>query len=406
MLQFKLPADKLITGMYVAKLDRPWVETPFLFQGFLVKDDNDIRKVRECCEYVFIDVERGKAPAPEAGGTQRPAVNLPPAPIPKPAVHYEVETEVEEELANAQQAQSALSDAVGNLLDDVRVGKPPDIANVKRTVGQVEQSIIRNPDAFMWLRRLKTRDSYTYSHCLDSSVLAIAFGRQMGLPRPQIHDLGVGALMFDVGKMKLPPELLAKPEALTEEEFDRVKQHVEFSVEIMKDIPDMTQSSISLAATHHERFDGSGYPAGLKGGEIPLLGRMAAIVDCFDAITRERPYAAAMSPHQAIRHLYEFRNTRYQEELIEQFIQTLGIYPTGTLVELSNGEVGMVIGQNRVRRLRPKVIVLLGADKAPLGHTPIRDLMEDTVADDGQDLNIVKTLEAGAYGIQPDEFYL
>ena len=113
-----------------------------------------------------------------------------------------------------------------------------------------------------------------------------------------------------------------------------------------------------MVASHHERFDGSGYPKGLKGGEIPLLGRIAAIIDFYDAVTSDRPFAEAMSPHAAIKYLYTFRNTHYQDELIEQFIQTIGTYPVGTLVELNTGEVAIVIEQNQVRRLLPKVVVV------------------------------------------------
>jgi HD-GYP domain-containing protein (c-di-GMP phosphodiesterase class II) len=234
----------------------------------------------------------------------------------------------------------------------------------------------------------------------------IAFGRQMGLASGQIRDLGIGALMFDVGKMKLPPELLMKPEALTVNEFKEVKLHVQYSLEIMEETRGITPNAVAIAATHHERFDGTGYPNGLRGGEIPLLGRMAGIVDFFDAVTSDRPHCAATSPHDAIKYLYEYRNTGFQDELIEQFIQTLGVYPVGTMVELNNGEVGIVIGQNPVQRLRPKVILVLDAEKNPLGITPIRDLMVESQDSGGRELHIKKSLEPGTYDIHPDEFYL
>ena len=292
------PAHQIAIGMYISKLDRPWVETPFMFQGFLVKEEKEIKRLQEYCEHVYIDIEKGKAPDPELTGRAPPKLpeDITPAPIPKPRVKYEVEVEVEEELEVAQETHEQVTEAVGNLMEDVRAGKAPQITDVKQSVTQMEESILRNPDAFMWLRRLKKKDTYTYSHCIDCSVLAIAFGRQMGLPRVQIQALGVGAMMFDVGKMRLPAELLAKPEALTVQEFNIVKQHVEYRVEIMKGMRGISQQSVAMAATHHERFDGSGYPGGLSGGDIPLMGRMAAIVDCFDAITSNRPYADAVSP--------------------------------------------------------------------------------------------------------------
>jgi HD-GYP domain-containing protein (c-di-GMP phosphodiesterase class II) len=149
----------------------------------------------------------------------------------------------------------------------------------------------------------------------------------MGLAPGQIRDLGIGALMFDVGKMKLSLELLMKPEALTVNEFKEVKLHVQYSLEIMKETRGITPNAVAIAAIHHERFDGTSYPNGLRDGEIPLLGRMAGIVGFFDAVTSDRPHCAAMSPHDAIKYLYEYRNTGFQDELIEQFIQRLGVYP-------------------------------------------------------------------------------
>lgn len=430
LFQLKLATEKLTEGMYVTELDRPWTETPFLFQGFLIKSAEEVTQLQEYCEHVFIDIERGSAPGDQdigmysasgaravSGGKQshaqgvekRPAGDareLPPAPIPPPKVHYQVRADVEEEIEVAKEAHKAVSEQVWSVLDDVRLGHKAQISELKRAVVQMEESILRNPDAFMWLRRLKSKDSYTYAHCIDASVLAIAFGRQLGMPRGQIQNLALGALMFDMGKMKLPEELLSKPGRLTDEEFALMKKHVEFSVEIMRETKGVSEHAIDMAATHHERFDGSGYPNGASGGEIPLLGRVAGIVDFFDAITSDRPYAPARSPHEAIRNLYELRNTAFQDELIEQFIQTLGAYPVGTLVELSNGEAGIVIGQNRVRRLRPKVMVVLDSNKKPLEIAPTRDLIVETTADDGRPLDIVKALEPGAYGIDPDEFYL
>jgi HD-GYP domain-containing protein (c-di-GMP phosphodiesterase class II) len=213
-------------------------------------------------------------------------------------------------------------------------------------------------------------------------------------------------MMADIGKMKLPESLLLKSEKLTPDEMEIVRQHADFSVELISGTRGMTHQVVGMVAAHHERFDGSGYPRGLAGGDIPMLARMAAIGDTFDAITSDRPYAVGAAPHEAIRELYEMRNTAFQDELVEQFIQTLGPYPVGTLVELKNGEIAIVIAQNRMRRLRPKVVVLLDANKKTLASIPARDLMTETVDDEGADISIAKSLPPGAHGIDPDEFYL
>ncbi len=410
MNQVKVPAEELARGMYVAQLDRPWVETPFLFQGFVIENEGQIAKLQKYCDHVFVDVERGDAPSrPPAGARPRGAgvaLRVPPAAVPEPAVAYRDETPVEEELETAREARESVVQAVGEFLDHVRQGRKPEIADVKRTVRDMEQSILRNPDACLLLRLLKDKDSYAHAHCVDSSVLAIAFGRQLGLQRDQVHVLGLGALLADVGKMRVPTELLEAPRSLTGEEVAVVRDHVRHSVEIMREMRGIDPAAVEMVECHHERHDGSGYPRGLAAGDIPLFGRMAAVVDTFDAITSERPYATAISPHDAIRKLYEWRGHAFQEELVEQFIQMLGVYPVGTLVELTTGEVGVIIGQNRVRRLRPKVMLLLDAEKAPLEINPIRDLLAETHDEAGLEIAVASTLEPGAYDLDPADFYL
>lgn len=407
MLQMKIAAHLVAKGMYVSNLDRPWTETPFPFQGFLVERESELRGLQEHCVHVFIDVEKGiSPPSSDLGKPARLPANIPPAPLPKPAVKYDNETPVEDELKIATEVRDAVSDKVVEFMEDIRSGKAPNIASVKQAIGQMEQSILRNPDAFMWLRQLRKKDSYAYTHCIDCSALAVAFGRQLGLPPDQIHDLALGALLFDIGKTKVPQKLLTKPGKLTEEEFSSVKMHVEFGLGIVDGDNAITPQTRAMIATHHERFDGTGYPKRLSGGDIPLLGRIAAIVDFYDAVTSDRPYSKAMSPHDAIKYLYKFRNTHYQDELIEQFIQTIGAYPVGTLVELSTGEVAIVIEQNQVRRLLPKVIVILDGNKIALGNPPIQDLMLGPAEDPDNFVTIAKSLEPGSHGIEPEDFYL
>jgi HD-GYP domain-containing protein (c-di-GMP phosphodiesterase class II) len=390
--------------MYVAELDRPWVETPFMFQGFIVRDPREIQRIQGYCAFVFVDNERGIVPSNPGSASGTASMSL--APLPKPSIVYEVESEVESELETAKNVHIAVTQSFGQLLTEVRSGQAPQLAQVREVISEMEESILRNPDAFMWLRRLKKKDSYTFSHCIDTSILLMAFGRQMGLPRQHIHELGLGGLMADIGKMKVPDALLRRDGPLNPAEFEVVKRHVNYSVEIMGASRDMAPNAIAIVAAHHERFDGTGYPDKLSAGQIPMHARMAAIVDTFDAVTSDRAHAKALAPHDAIALLYEQRNKGFQDELIEQFIQTLGPYPVGTLIEFDTGEVGIVIEQNRVRRLRPKVVLLLDASKRPIKSTPTLNLMSETHNEDGQAINILHSLTPGAYDIDPEEFYL
>jgi HD-GYP domain-containing protein (c-di-GMP phosphodiesterase class II) len=393
--------------MYVSHLDRPWTETPFPFQGFLVAKESELRGLKRHCAHVFIDVGKDLAPSSSTMGSAAPlAAHIPPAPLPRPSVKYEKQAAVEDELKIASEVREAINDKVGECIEDIRSGRAPNLSSVKQAIARMEESIVRNPDAFMWLRQLRKKDADSHTHCIDYSALAVAFGRQLGLPAEQIHELALGALLFDIGKTKIPEKLLSKPGKLSDEEFSIVKMHVEFALGIIDGANGISLQTREMFATHHEHFDGSGYPKRLKGREIPLLGRIAAIIDFYDAVTSDRPYSSAMSPHDAIKYLYTFRNTHYQDELIEQFIQTIGAYPVGTSVELSTDEVGIVIEKNQVRRLLPKVIIVLDANKIPVGNPPIRDLMLEANENWSGFVSIEKSLDPGSHGIDPEDYYL
>jgi len=410
-MEKKVDREELALGMYVSRLDRPWLETPFLFQGFIIQSQTEISDLQRHCQFVYIDIEKGE-PAkkylePKPNQQQRAEADLkrlcrstPGKPI------YPDTISVEEELAPARDSHHDACERISNILDDVRCGRKLNIAAAEQAVNKMIESILRNPDAFMWLTKLKNKDSYTYAHSIDACALAITFGRHLGLPRTELEQVAVGTLLFDIGKMKLPEELLDKPGRLTAEEFTLMQAHVAHSVDLMSDTKGISPTSSEVAYSHHERHNGRGYPRGLDSDHTSVYGKIAAIVDCYDAITSDRPYSIAVSPHEAIRSLYEWRNVDFQEELVEQFIQCLGVYPTGTLVELSTGQVGIVLSQNRVRRLRPKVMLVLNDEKHGYDIAPTVDLMLETVDRQGQMLEIARSLDPGSYGIDTTAYFL
>jgi HD-GYP domain-containing protein (c-di-GMP phosphodiesterase class II) len=313
---------------------------------------------------------------------------------------------MQEEVGRARRIREAAHETINNIMDDVRVGKALSVTGIRETADAMIATIVRNPDAFMWLSRLKEKDSYTYTHSIDSCALSVAFGRHLGLPKVELQQLAIGALLFDIGKMKLPAELLSKPGPLTETEFELVKAHVAYSVGVMGMSKGISEKSIRLTLHHHERLQGGGYPSGLRSNQISLYGRIAGIVDCYDAMTSDAPYRIAVSTDEALRMLYGWRNVHFQDDLVEQFIQCIGAYPTGTIVELSTGEIGIVVAQNRVRRLRPQVMLILDAEKRDLSSGPTLDLLTQTTNEQGEPLEIIKALAPGSHGIDPSEFYL
>lgn len=408
--QEKVSAFDLAIGMYVSALDRPWVETPFPIQGFHIEDDKTIDQIRRFCKHVYVDRKLSRVsvsfePAPVLrSGLKRSAVGVvnPAARIRKfEAVSYPTTQPLQKEVAVAMTLQKEMARAMVQVLADVRAGKELNTLVMKKVAGLMANSVIRNPDAFVWLSRVRAADSYSYEHSLRSSVWALVFGRHLGLPKDILEDLSLGVLLAEVGKTRIPRSLLMKPGALTEEEFAEMRKHVEYGVEILRGCQGVSEVAISVVQFHHERYDGTGYPYGLAGTDIPLLARIAGIVDSYDAITSPRPFAVAKSSTEAVSVLYEARDRLFQGQLIEQFIQAVGVYPTGTLVQLSTREVGVVISQNTARRLRPSVMLVTDHEQNLLPRPEVVDLTAITTDSSGQPLSISRCLKNGEFGIDP-----
>ena len=397
----KIFSADLETGMYVSSLDRPWLETPFSLQGFQLESEEDVLRLQEYCQYVYIDsaksvqdpaIIRRKVRNRPRKSTQQLFSN-------RALKKYKDGSGWGEEYPKAQAAVQVLSEGIDDIFGRLAGGGSLDMVRVKKSVEPMIDSISRNPDACIWLARMKQEDKYTYQHSLGASIWAVALGRQLGLPKSDLRSLAIGGLLFDVGKLGVETELLNTERPLTDDEFQQVRDHVKLGVDMIEGSGLMNQDVIDMITYHHERHDGSGYPKGIRGDDIPVFARIAAIVDCYDAITSHRSYARAIPPSTAIKMLYEWKDIDFQGELVEEFIQAVGIYPAGTLVELSSGEVAVVVAEYRTRRLRPQVMVLLGADKQALADIKTIDLRSRTTMADGKPLDITGSLEPDAYGI-------
>jgi HD-GYP domain-containing protein (c-di-GMP phosphodiesterase class II) len=266
------------------------------------------------------------------------------------------------------------------------------------------ESVVRNPDGMVWLTRLKSVDAYTYDHGLNTAIYLIAFGRHLGLAEQQLQMIGTVGLMQDVGKIKLPRALLEKRSKLTPAELKVFQSHVGHSIEVMRTSKDASESLIQAISQHHERYDGSGYPSGIGGDNITLLGGMAGLADSYSAMISARPYAQAVSVQQALHGLYGSRDKAFKADLIEQFIQCVGVFPVGSLVELNSGEVAVVVSQNRARRLKPRVMLVLDINRQPFASPVMLDLIYDpTLPGRDEAYRIVRGLQAGMYDHDPQK---
>ncbi len=394
----------------MSRLDRPWLETRFLFQGFRITTVADIEELARHCEYVYIDVEKGLAVAKkldrliserEKDKYAHVFRSVPAIPV------YPLVTTVEEEVGASRESRSKLVTVVTNILDELKAGRSIKLMAIRQSVNGMIASIIRNPDAFFLLSRLKDKDNYAYAHCVDACGLAVAFGRHLGFSKPELENLAVGVLLCDIGKLQLPENLLKKPGRLTDREYALVRRHVEFGAQMVCEMKDSNAEVVSIVMHHHERHNGKGYPNQIPGHLIPVKGRIAALVDCYDAIISERAYSHAVSAYEAVNMIYEWRDKDFQSDMVEQFIQCIGLFPTGTLIELTTGEVGIVISQNRVRRLRPRVMLVLDKDKIAYEFNPVIDLIEESDDDESDEkVEILRPLATGSYGIDISDYYL
>lgn len=414
-MEIEIDVQQVKLGMFVARLDRPWLGTPFPFQGFWVRNPEAIDQLRLYCQSVWVRTDRRGRPAehvePDAAAWSDRSVrndrgprrfDFQPA---RPEAHVDLAT-VDEELAPARAARQRLCDALDEVVLDIRRDRKVTINGLREAIGGLTDSVLRNPDACMWLRLVKDRDSYTYYHLLDTSTLAVAFGRHLGFSRAELADLGLGALLIDIGKLRLPAELIAKPGQPTLAERTLLETHVGHGVELVREAG-VAARVLDIVANHHERHDGEGYPARRRGLGIPPFARMVAIADFFDAVTSDRAYAAGISPHAAMRLLYDEAGKAFQRELVEQFIQCIGIYPTGTLVRLSTGETGVVVSQNRLRRLRPRLMLVLGVDGAVLDPFEELDLSaQPEPAAGAPGVTIRGSVEPEEIGLDPRQYYL
>jgi len=405
--------------MQVIELDRPWSGTRFVYREFIIDSQEVLDELRRVSDYVYIESDPKLMLSP---GTKPRGPILASQPKPLAIGHHTVdqilttssrhihtrwhpdETTVEEELQQADKIEFRAREVLYDTLEDAKLGRSIRISGVRETVTELAESVIRNPDAMVVLSQLKDADEYTALHSLRVCILALTFGRHLDFSREELNLLGVGALLHDVGKMKVPSEILNKPGRLTDEEFAIMKSHVPEGVKILASADGIADASIQVAANHHERYAGGGYAGGVAGDRIGAFGLISGIVDCYDAITSDRVYHSGLSAYEALTKMYSWRSTDFHPGLIEQFIQCMGIYPVGSLVELSDGRVGVVITVNRRRRLRPRVALVLKEDKQPYRKPKLINLVDLEDANGRDAPSIVKVLQPGEYGVNPIDY--
>ncbi len=530
----KIQSNQLQFGMFIVELDRPWLDSPFLLQGFVLEDEEQLHTLKQLCEFVYIDRTKSIGDQFSAKARENVAIKRATSPIlikqtnsqPKKSAYFSTTPKVMVKTANNQKKtiqqssffeilsaikkgaitqtkdgiifnvssaseantstngtgldnkgkEQATTESNGNTFgflkglfgnkkeklngtkngahhDDDPFGitesemyrihvyqnevprveqemaviyptyeksqiatkeifeaiankQNLDISTVSEVLDHMVDSISRTPDALMWLAKLKDADNVAYRQALNVSINMMAFSSFLALPKVEIKEMGLAGLLQDVGKVKIPQRILLKNTKLTATEFEIAKLHIEEGLRILSQTADIPASVIEVIAQHHERFDGTGYPDGLDSENIQIRAQIAGLIDTYCALTTDRSYAKSMHNLQALDEIHHMRDKWFSSSLVDQLIQFFGIYPVSSLVELNTGEIAVVIQQNQVRRLQPRVMVVLAPDKSRNEFPTTLDLLNAPTTPDGDVYKIIKAVSADSLGLNADEFYI
>jgi len=374
----RIPVADLETGMFIADFNTPYLSHPFLPKQRRVRGAKDIDQMLRCgMKEVMIDTSRGRDSSKALGlrevdrqvekdmieDLQREddAPRLAPDTIP-----------LARELPKARRVYHDARQVVKEQFRDVRTGHPVDGEGAHETVKDLVDSIFRNRNALLSLSRIKSFDEYTFNHSINVAVLALNLAVHMGILDQELQRLGVGAVLHDLGKVRMPDGLIQKPGRFSEAEYEVVKSHAAHGAKLILDAGNLPKECATVPLNHHERYDGSGYPRQLAGLKVGKFGLITGIADVYDAMTTNRPYQKGMPPDVALRMTYQWAGTHFHPIYVRKFIQCLGIFPVGTLVRLDSGEVAVVVRQNRGELLRPWVRLVKAANGAP--YSPLFDV--------------------------------
>lgn len=318
---------------------------------------------------------------------------------------YEEEPPVEHEIATILPVYEQSQIATREIFDSIANDRDIDLTAVSEVLNSMVDSIGRSPDALLWLAKLKKTDDYAYNHALNVSITLMAFGNFLAFSKQQIKDIGLAGLLQDIGKVKMSSDILLKAGKLTREEFEHAKKHVDEGLKILENTPNIPNSVIFLVAQHHERIDGSGYPQQLHGTQIGLPSQLAGLVDTYCALTTHKTYAKGVFHQKALDEIHQHAGKQFSSELIDQLVQFMGMYPVSSLVELNTGEVGVVVQQNQVRRMLPRLLLLLDPNKVRYDAPVILNLLNSPLTASGEVYKIIKSLAPDSYGLNPNDFY-
>jgi HD-GYP domain-containing protein (c-di-GMP phosphodiesterase class II) len=357
----RIKVSQITLGMYIKEFCGSWMEHPFWRTAFVLTDPKDIQAIlASSIKEVWIDSSKGLDIAPDQSAVSQVEsdaqvdIQLHEA---AQGRRMTAPATAEQELERATQICLQSKQAVKSMFEEARMGNAVDVGGAKLLVQEITDSVTRNPGAIISLARLKTADEYTYMHSVAVCAMMVSLAKQLQLSEEQTHSAGLAGLLHDLGKAMMPMEVLNKPGKLTEDEFNIIKSHPIEGHNLLLGGDNVDPIALDVCLHHHEKVDGSGYPKGLKAQEISLFAKMGAVCDVYDAITSNRPYKTGWDPAESMRKMAEWSNGHFDPTIFQAFVKSMGIYPVGSLVQLSSGRIGVVTEQGHKSLTHPKVKV-------------------------------------------------
>ena len=404
----KLTISDLAVGMFVSDLDRPWIDSPFLFQGFRITNEAELKQLVDLCKFVMVDVEKSKVPITK--GTvmaSEPKMELDLKKKPKPYVKT-----FEEEYEYAKTVYKDSQVRVNKFFGDTRLGKNIVMTEVSGSVTPLVDSIFRNPNTLTLFSNIKASNENLETHSINTCVLSLTFARHLGFDKTKMYELGVAALLHDIGETSVPEKILKKRGNLTSGEQKIMQSHCDAGSALLSKVNGIPHSAISVAQHHHERSNQSGYPSKLAGEDIGLFSKIVSVIDMYDTLTTGMTNQPPITCSDALKHMYEWRNDLFDATIVEQFIQCLGIYPIGSAVELSTGETGIVITVPEKNRLSPSVMLIKNAKNQTflppriVNLAMINEAAASSEDGDVESLEITKVIDPKAFDMDLKNFVL
>jgi putative nucleotidyltransferase with HDIG domain len=400
--------NDLRIGMYIDRLDLSWFYYPFLSsKRKTIKSLDEVEQLKSIgVREVYINNEKGLDVSQDkprlivaAQSKKEGHPRLLQIPKPQPP---EKKGDLDKEIETACKLYSNTIQFVKEFTKDARVGKIVHYKKAMPLVSTIIESVIRNHNALTTLTSLSSYDAYTYTHCVNVAVLGIVFGKFLGFSLDELRLLGIGGLFHDIGKAKLPEEILNKPGSLTKQEFEIMKKHPIEGYASMRDQEGIPSEILAIILEHHEKYNGRGYPRGLSGKEITKMANIISVADVYDALTTDRVYRKAVHPHKAIKILFMGGEQDFYPGLAELFVKCLGIYPVGSLVKLNTGDYGIVMEIESTISLYPKIKVLWDKKMRPC-KSKIVDLAENHL-NESKAVSVVECLDPKVFHVDVEKF--